>query len=102
VLGIKITSEHPGDMIKHLEQDFVQVREVESYFKKALKQLYTDRRATPPSINVVLFLAGDEAFPQNEEDTLKRYVSSFKGSYRVIRGLNQIKSAQTAAEATNK
>ena len=40
--------------------------------------LYTDKNMTPPSLNVVLFLAEDETFEVQWEKQLNRYVRVFR------------------------
>ena len=66
-----------------------------------MQELYHDRNLRPPSINVVLFLAGDENFPQEREDQVKRFTSYFKGKYRILRGEDEIRMAASAKDTKN-
>ncbi|WP_269526393.1 hypothetical protein [Coraliomargarita parva] len=92
---IKRTVGHPGyKPVKYMEQ-----RDVEKYFKELIKTLYEERSGKNPSINIILFLAGDENFSEAREDNLKDFVRFFDGKYRIIRGENEIKSAATAPQS---
>jgi hypothetical protein len=79
----------------------IEVRDVESYFKDLIDKLYESKGAKEPSINVVLFLAGDEELNEEDDDGLSDYVRFFGGKYRVIRGLDEIRRAVTSAETEN-
>ncbi len=96
-LGLKWKISHPGWQPAH----YIEVKEVERYFKRLEETLYTNKNIQEPSINVVLFLAGDEAFSKQKEDQLKDYARFFSGKYRVIRGLDEIKSASSAKNTKN-
>lgn len=97
-LGFKWQTPHPGHSAPRQR---IEAREVEKYFKKLLEVAYEEKAKTPPSINIVLFLAGDENFRSDWEDSLKDFTRFFKGKHRVIRGENEIKSARSSAEAEN-
>ena len=62
---------------------------------------YLNREQQPPSLNVVLFLAGDEVYEKRWQDELKSYVRFFRGMSRIIRGEDEIKSARSAKETKN-
>ena len=96
-LGLKWKTNHPGHRPSHEISD----RLVSKYFKDLTKTLYDNQNKKAPSINVILFLAGDEDFPDQAEDQLKDYVRDFSGKYRVIRGLNEITSARSSSETKN-
>jgi hypothetical protein len=96
-LNLKWETRHPGHKPSHEIND----REVSKYFRELADVLYEDQDKPVPSINVVLFLAGDETFSDAEEKQLKDYVRSFSGKHRVIRGLDQITSASSARDTTN-
>jgi len=68
-------------------------RKVERYFRDLVDKAYKEKGQDPPSVNVVLFLAEDEKFPDQHERDLKSFVRFFGGDYRIIRGLQQIKGA---------
>ncbi|MEN8661765.1 MAG: hypothetical protein ABF322_09055, partial [Lentimonas sp.] len=88
---------HPGWKPVYYNKD----RDVEKYFKQLVEELYTNKNAKEPSINVVLFLAEDENFDKGSEDTLKDYIRFFSGKYRIIRGLAEITSARSANKTKN-
>lgn len=96
-LGLKWKVEHPGWQPAYIREP----REVSKYFKTLVNTLYKDKGAPEPSINVVLFLAGDETMRDDWEDQLKDYVQYFNGKYRIIRGLDEIKSARSSKSTTN-
>ena len=80
---------------------FADTREVRRYFHDLCSELFGQKGKPPPSLNVVLFLAEDEAFSDSQEDAVKDFVRYFKGKMRVIRGLQQIQAAATAKDTTN-
>lgn len=96
-LGLKWKTPHPG----HKPSHEINKRLVSKYFKTLTNSLYKDKNKKSPSINVILFLAGDETFTDASEDQLKDYVRDFSGKYRIIRGLNEIKSARSASNTKN-
>ena len=59
-LGLKWppNTNHPGQKPSHEIRD----SDVSKYFRKLIDKLYEDQDKPVPSVNVVLFLAGDEAF----------------------------------------
>ncbi|MFP4069588.1 MAG: hypothetical protein ACLFVC_05340 [Opitutales bacterium] len=88
-MGIEREHPHPG----HRPAYFIEEREVEDYMDEVVDVLYEQKGGQPPSMNVVLFLAGDEKISDEKEDRVKDYVRYFDGDYRIIRGLDEIKSA---------
>lgn len=96
-LDLQWETPHPGWQPHY----WLDEREVEKYFREIIDVLYTDKGGQKPSINVILFLAGDETFRDDWETSLDRYVRSFSGKNRVIRGEDEIKSARSAKETTN-
>lgn len=97
-LGLKWQTRHPGRGPKEELADSVEVRR---YFKDLVQVLYEDRAKKPPSLNVVLFLAGDEVFKPEWEKELDQYVRFFKGKNRIIRGADEITSARSSQSTTN-
>ena len=97
-LGFQWKTKHPGHGPGYQKVD---ERLVAKYFKELLEKLYGEREMVPPSVNVVLFLAGDEDFRETWEDALKDYTRYFKGKHRVIRGENEIKSARSSSGTSN-
>ena len=89
---------HPGGGPGHTDID---PRHVEKYFKQVMETRYLNREQQPPSLNVVLFLAGDEVYEKRWQDELKSYVRFFAGKSRIIRGEDEIKSARSAKETKN-
>lgn len=96
-LDLNWQTPHPGFQPAY----FYEARELEKYFKGLIDVLYTDKGGVKPSVNVVLFLAGDEAMRKEWEDQLKDYVRFFGGKYRIIRGLDEIRSSRSAADTLN-
>ena len=82
---------------RHLEP-----RAVNRYFREFLNQYYRDRGADNPTINVILFLAGDEDLPKARQDAINEYVRFFRGRMRVIRGLDEIRDSAGAASVRNR
>ena len=96
-IGLKWNTRHPG----HRPYPIIDSKEVIQYFRILNKELYEQFDKPVPSINVVLFLAEDEAFSKQAEKQLKDYVSFYKGKHRIIRGEKEIKSARTAKNSKN-
>ena len=96
-LDLEWETPHPGWIPYHSHKS----REVEGYFKDLVDVLYTDKGGIEPSLNVVLFLAGDEEMRKDWEDQLDDYVDFFSGKYRIIRGLDEIKSARSSKNTVN-
>lgn len=99
-LGLKWTTPEPPRIPRDpiIWADSKQVRR---YFHALCQELFIEHGRQPPSMNVVLFLAGDEAFPDSKEAAVKEFVRYFKGKMKVIRGLDEIKSAATAKDTMN-
>ncbi|WPJ95449.1 hypothetical protein SH580_18680 [Coraliomargarita algicola] len=96
-LGLEWKTRHPGWQPAY----WIEERDVEKYFRELVDVLYTEKGSAKPSINVILFLAGDEAFNKEAEKSLNSYVRSFSGKNRVIRGENEIKSARSSKDTKN-
>ncbi|MDQ8209362.1 hypothetical protein QEH52_17675 [Coraliomargarita sp. SDUM461003] len=96
-MGLSYKTNHPGGKPTY----YIEERDVVRYFKDLTKVLYKDKNGTPPSINVVLFLAGDEKFSESNEDRLKDYTRFFGGKFRIIRGLDGIKAASSSKDTKN-
>ena len=74
---------------------------VSKYFRNLLDELYENNDKPVPSVNVILFLAGDETFDKNAKILLDKYVRFFRGKNRVIRGEDEIKSARSSKNTKN-
>lgn len=88
---------HPG----HTPRPVIEPEEIEKYFRQLNALLYEDKDKPVPSVNVVLFLAKDEAFSKDDEKRLRDYVRFYRGKHRVIRGENEIKSARSSRNTRN-
>jgi hypothetical protein len=97
----KIKIDVPKPQGREFKRFFLSAEEGEDYLDDLVEVLYENKGAEPPSINLVIFLAGDEEFSDSKEDEIKDYVRDFSGKHRIIRGLNEIQSAATAAATTN-
>ena len=102
LFGIEIKTRHPQIPDPNPGWTGVETRLVHRYFREYLNQYYRDRGSEPPSVNVVLFLAGDEDLPKAREDAINEYVRFFRGRMRVLRGLNEIRDAAGAASVRNR
>ena len=100
-LGLKWNTKHPGWKTTYFDDLTVKPSQLASYFRKVLEEIYLNRNKKEPSINVVLFLAGDEKVREEHEDSLKDYTRVFNGNHRIIRGLNEIRNARTAKDTKN-
>lgn len=80
---------------------WVEPRKVSRYFDDLVEKLYLSKGGQPPSMNVILFLAGDEPLHDNKKNSIEDFVKRFKGKMRVLRGLNEITSAASAKETKN-
>ena len=96
-LGLNWKTRHPG----HRPHPLIKPRDIRKYVTQLNEQLYQQFDKPVPSINVVLFLAEDEAFSNQAQQQLKDYVSFYKGKHRIIRGEKEIKSARTAKNSKN-
>ncbi len=97
-LGLKWKNLHPPGGAGHRE---ISQAKVSKYFKDLLQKRYTDRNVKPPSVNVVLFLAGDEVFLESWQADLDQYIRFFGGKRRIIRGGNEIKNARSSNVPAN-
>ena len=96
-LGLNWKTRHPG----HRPHPLIKPRDIRKYVTQLNEQLYQQFDKPVPSINVVLFLAEDQAFSNQAQQQLKDYVRFYKGKHRIIRGEKEIKSARTAKNSTN-
>ena len=96
-LGLEWETEHPGWRPDY----FLESREIEKYFKSVVDILYTNKGGEKPSLNVILFLAGDEEMRKEWEDQLDDYTDFFRGKYRIIRGLAEINNARSSSNTQN-
>ena len=96
-LGMSWKVRHPG----HTPNPAVDPKDVAKYFKQLNRVLYEDNDKQIPSLNVVLFLAKDEAFSKQAEQQLRDYVRFYRGKHRIIRGENEIKSARSSKQTRN-
>lgn len=96
-LGLEWETEHPGWRPDY----FLESREIEKYFKNVVDILYTNKGSEKPSVNVILFLAGDEEMRKEWEDQLDDYTDFFRGKYRIIRGLDEINEARSSSNIQN-
>ena len=97
-LGLNWKNPHPGGGPGHTDTN---PRDVEKHFTDVIEKLYISKGQQPPSVNVILFLAGDEVYEKSWEEELKSYVRFFRGRSRIIRGKNEIMSARSATETEN-
>ena len=96
-LELEWETKHPGWRPTY----YLESREIEKYFKKVADNLYTNKGSEKPSVNVILFLAGDEEMRKEWEDQLDDYTDFFQGKYRIIRGLDEINEARSSSNTKN-
>lgn len=96
-LKLKWNHPHPGWGPKYN----IEPRNLQSYFRELMEVLYSGRDTKKPSLNVVLFLAGDEKLNRDSKRSLKRYAQLFNGKMRVIRGADEIRDARSASTSKN-
>lgn len=80
---------------------YIEERNLKDYFDDLVKDIYENKGGNAPSLNVVLFLAGNEKVSEERENELKDFVRDFNGDYRIIRGEDEIKRARSAKEIKN-
>ena len=97
-LGLEWRNPHPPGGPGHMDID--RSKGIQ-YFKELLKYRFTDKGAKAPSINVILFLAGDEEYASEWENNLKSYAHFFQGRSRILRGANEIRSARSSMDIKN-
>ena len=96
-LELEWETKHPGWRPTY----YLESREIEKYFKRVVDNLYTNKGSEKPSINVILFLAGDEEMRKEWEYQLDDYTDFFQGKYRIIRGLDEINEARSSSNTKN-
>jgi hypothetical protein len=99
--GLKWKNPNPVPPPPHPEHNWQDEKSIRRYYHELMQQLYHKQDRTPPSVNVILFLAGDEKFSQEKEAQVKRFTDYFKGKYRILRGQNEIGMAASAKETKN-
>jgi hypothetical protein len=96
-LGMDWKVRHPS----YTANPAVDPKDVARYFKQLNVVLYDDQEKPIPALNVVLFLADDEAFSKQAEKQLIDYVRFFSCKHRIIRGQKEIKSARSSRQTRN-
>ena len=86
-LDLDWKNKHPGDAPSFV----IEPKEIEDYFEKVIKESYGS--LIEPSVNVILFLAGDEEFSDDWKKQLNKYVRFFNGDKRIVRGADEISDA---------
>ena len=96
-LELEWETPHPGwQPHYHIDEN-----EVEDYFRELVNARFKDKGREKPSFNIILFLAGDEELSDSAEDGVRDFVRDFRGKHRVIRGLDEIEQARSAADTRN-
>ena len=99
--GLSFKTADPPPTNLWLPRSKASENDARNYFKELANKLYLDQGDRPPSINVILFLAEDEEFPANKENSVKKLVRDFNGEMKIIRGLSQIKSSAQSSQVVN-
>ena len=100
--GFKMKHPNPNPPPPHPPHNWQDERTIRSYYHELMQQLFHKQDRTPPSVNVILFLAGDENFSKDKEALVKRFTDYFKGKNRILRGQNEIRMAASAKATKNK
>lgn len=66
--------------------------ELTRYFQRLGRFLYEGERIPSPEINVIIFLGKDENWTPTQDEQVKKFTSRNRGKYRMIQGLEGIKS----------
>ena len=100
--GLKWNTENPNPPPPHPAHKWQDEKSIRRYYHELMQQLYHRKGEAPPSLNVILFLAGDEGFSNDKEAQVKRFTDFFNGKYRILRGQNEIRMAASAKGTKNK
>ena len=71
----------------------IKASELKRHLMQVVRELYTKKKKRMPSIHVLLLLAGDKELSTAQEKSVEEFTRTFKGKLRIVRGLNEIKTA---------
>ena len=71
----------------------IKASELKRHFGQVVRELYTKKKKRIPSIHILLLLAGDSEISTAQEKSVEEFTRTFKGKLRIVKGLNEIKTA---------
>ena len=71
----------------------IKASELKRHFGQVVRELYTKKKKRVPSIHILLLLAGDTELSTAQEKRVEEFTRTFKGKLRIVKGLNEIKTA---------
>lgn len=71
----------------------IKASELKRHFGQVARELYTKKKKRIPSIHILLLLAGDKELSTAQEKRVEEFTRTFKGKLRIVKGLNEIKTA---------
>ncbi|MGB0418249.1 MAG: hypothetical protein ACPGF8_01535 [Opitutales bacterium] len=80
--GINFRNHHP-----------IKASELKRHFGKVVRELYTKKKKRIPNIHILLLLAGDSEISTAQEKNITEFTRTFKGKLRIVKGLDEIKTA---------
>ena len=100
-MGFSFTTPKRIYASEHQIANYAEGKQAERYFKALSKELFDKNGRPPPSMNVILFLAGDEEFAKDKKKAVSTFVRHFKGKMKIIRGLSGIQKSASAENISN-
>jgi hypothetical protein len=71
----------------------INASELKRHFGQVVRELYTNKKKQIPSIHILLLLAEDNEISMANEKNIEEFTRTFKGKLRIVKGLNEIKTA---------
>ena len=71
----------------------IKASELKRHFGQVVRELYTKKKKRIPSFHILLLLAGDSEISTAQEKQVEEFTRTFKGKLRIVKGLNEIKTA---------
>ena len=99
--ALELKWKNPYVHLPHPGHQWLDAKTARNYFHELNQTLFKGTGRQAPSMNVVLFLAGDEVYSKEKEAALKDFVRYFNGKLKIIRGLNEITKAASASDSKN-
>lgn len=90
-LGLKWENEKPK--LPYQSAREINEHQVKQYFRRLTEKLYTRNNQPIPSINIILFQGAGTTLSETKEAKIKEYTRAFGGSYRILRGAQEIQKA---------
>lgn len=89
---------HPG----HRPQNYMDSRNVQSYFNNELKERYRDKNLAVPRVNFIMFMAENGSLSNDQRKNVRDYARFFGGGrFRELKGLPEIRALTTTPAAAS-